>query len=152
MLRRTGYPVVENILDHNELLAIIVRSRFSEPGIHFFTSNELSQQLAFMKHSSGKTIDPHVHNPVMRQVHYTQEVLVIRKGALRIDFYNEAREYLTSRTLRGGDVILLIKGGHGFFVEEDVEMFEIKQGPYAGDADKTRFTPSSGPASTGSGR
>jgi hypothetical protein len=54
-----------------------------------------------------------------------------------------------SRTLHGGDVILLIKGGHGFEVEEDVEMFEIKQGPYAGDADKTRFMPLSGPVAGG---
>lgn len=144
--------MVENIFDHDELLAIIVRSQFSEPGIHFFTPNEFSQQLAFMKHPSGKTIAPHVHNPVMRKVHYTQEVLVIRKGTLRIDFYNEARKYLTSRTLRSGDVILLIKGGHGFCVEEEVEMFEIKQGPYAGDEDKTRFIPSSGPASKSSGQ
>ncbi len=103
-----------------------------------------------MKHPAGKIIDPHVHNPITRQVHYTQEVLLIRRGSLRVDFYKENREYLMSRTLHGGDVILLIKGGHGFVVEEDVEMFEIKQGPYAGDADKTRFMPPSGPAAGGS--
>ena len=33
----------------------------------------------------------------------------------------------------------MISGGHGFKVLEDLEMFEIKQGPYAGDMDKTRF-------------
>ena len=102
-----------------------------------------------MKHPAGKIIDPHVHNPITRQVHYTQEVLLIRKGSLRVDFYKEDREYLTSRILHGGDVILLIKGGHGFVVEEDVEMFEIKQGPYAGDADKTRFMPPPGSAASG---
>ena len=51
------------------------------------------------------------------------------------------REYLESRILESGDVILLIKGGHGFEVLEDLEMFEVKQGPYAGDADKIKFTP-----------
>jgi mannose-6-phosphate isomerase-like protein (cupin superfamily) len=43
--------------------------------------------------------------------------------------------------LEAGDVILLIKGGHGFKVLEDLEMFEVKQGPYAGDEDKIKFTP-----------
>ena len=43
------------------------------------------------------------------------------------------------RILQGGDVILLATGGHGFEVLEEIEMIEVKQGPYAGDQDKTRF-------------
>lgn len=130
----------EEIEYHNELLAIIVSSTFNKEGINFFTPNDLSQQLAYMKHPTGKIIDPHVHNPVKREVHYTQEVLFIRRGKLRVDFYDEKQNYIESRVLESGDVILLIKGGHGFKVIEDVEMFEVKQGPYAGDKDKTRFT------------
>ena len=129
----------EEIIHNNELLAIIVSSTFNKEGIHFFTSNDLSQQLAYMKHPAGKLIDPHVHNPVKREVHYTQEVLFIRKGKLRVDFYDEKQTYIESRVLESGYVILLIKGGHGFKVLEEVEMFEVKQGPYAGDKDKTRF-------------
>ncbi|WP_200895199.1 MULTISPECIES: hypothetical protein [unclassified Methanosarcina] len=129
----------EEIIHNNELLAIIVSSTFNKEGIHFFTSNDLSQQLAYMKHPAGKLIDPHVHNPVKREVHYTQEVLFIRKGKLRVDFYDEKQTYIESRVLESGDVILLIKSGHGFKVLEEVEMFEVKQGPYAGDKDKTRF-------------
>ena len=74
-----------------------------------------------------------------REVHYTKEVLVIKKGKLRVDFYDDCRNYLESRVLDGGDVILLSTGGHGFTVIEDLEMIEVKQGPYAGDLDKTRF-------------
>ena len=54
---------------------------------------------------------------------------------------HQEQKYLESRTIESGDVILLIKGGHGFEVLEDLEMFEVKQGPYAGDADKIKFTP-----------
>ncbi len=100
---------------------------------------ELSQQVAYMQHPSGHLIEPHVHNKVTREVHYTQEVLVLRKGKLRVDFYDTERKYLESRILEAGDLILLATGGHGFKVLEEVEMFEIKQGPYAGDGDKTRF-------------
>jgi len=39
---------------------------------------------------------------------------------------------LESHVLSQHDVILLIKGGHGFEVLEEIEMFEIKQGPYVG--------------------
>ena len=69
----------------------------------------------------------------------TQEVLVIKTGKLRVDFYTDEKAYLKSYLLEQGDVILLASGGHGFEVIEDMEMYEIKQGPYAGDDDKTRF-------------
>jgi hypothetical protein len=131
---------VEVISHEKSLLAIILRRDFKKPGVHFFTPGEFSQQLGYMNYPAGKTIEPHVHNPVSRQVIFTREVLLIRTGKLRVDFYNDAREYLESRVLEAGDTILLIAGGHGFEVLEAVEMIEVKQGPYVGDADKTRFT------------
>ena len=131
--------MIEKIFDGENLLSIIVRSAFSEDGIHFFTDSDLSQQLAYMKHPEGKVIEPHVHNPVPREVHYTQEVLFIRKGKIRVDFYNKKQKYLESTVLNSGDTILLATGGHGFQVLEEIEMLEVKQGPYAGDKDKTRF-------------
>lgn len=131
--------MVEYIKNGDKLLAIIVPAEFDEKGIHFFTTNDLSQQLAYMNHPKGKIIDPHVHNPVSREVRYTQEVLVLKKGKLRVDFYDDGQNYLESRILKEGDVILLSTGGHGFEVLEDIRMVEIKQGPYAGDEDKTRF-------------
>ena len=133
--------MIEQITHNKQLLAIIVRNSYHKEGISFFTSDDLSQQLAFMQHPEGKIIQPHVHNPIPREVHYTQEVLLIKKGKLRVDFYTDEQEYLESRTLEAGDVILLIQGGHGFEVLEEVEMFEVKQGPYAGNMDKTVFKP-----------
>src|SRR5215472_16073153 len=130
---------VERVFSGLDLLAMIIPCEFCEQGIHFFTDNTLSQQLAFMSHPTGKLIAPHVHNPVPREVQFTQEVLFIRKGRLRVDFYDTEQHYLESRVLRAGDVILLIQGGHGFEVLEEVEMIEVKQGPYVGEQDKTRF-------------
>ena len=131
--------MIQKIKYKSNLLALIVSKRFDEPGVHFFTDDDLSQQLAFMKHPAGKTIQPHDHNSVPREVQYTQEVLFIRKGRLQVKFYSENQEYLESRILVAGDVILLIQGGHGFKVLEELEMFEVKQGPYTGESDKTRF-------------
>lgn len=135
--------MVEYIKHNEQLLGIIIKNSFREEGIHFFTPDELSQQLAYMRHPAGKKIDPHVHNPVKREVQYTQEVLFLKKGKLRVDFYDDEQNYLESRVLTDGDIILLSTGGHGFEVLEEIEMVEVKQGPYAGEGDKTRFTSAS---------
>ena len=123
------------------LLALIVRHNYDKNGISFFTPDDFSQQLAFMHHPAGHVILPHVHNEVKREVLYTKEVLVIKKGKMRCDFYTDGQEYLKSEIVETGDVILLANGGHGFECLAETEMFEIKQGPYAGEADKTRFEP-----------
>ena len=132
--------MIEYIKHNDQLLAIIIFHTFNKSGISFVTPNELSQQLAYMKHPAGKLIQPHIHNPVPRKVQYTQEVLFIKSGRLRVDFYDNGQNYLESRVLSAGDVILLATGGHGFEVLEDLEMIEVKQGPYSGDIDKTRFS------------
>lgn len=127
------------IKHQGETLAIIIKGDEQDDGIRFVTPDDYSQQLAYMHHPTGKQIKPHVHNVVHREVHYTQEVLVIKRGRLRVDFFDQDKSYLKSYILNAGDLILLSAGGHGFEVLEEVEMYEIKQGPYAGDADKTRF-------------
>lgn len=130
---------VETIETDGQILAIIIYNNFNKQGIHFFTTPELSQQLAYMRHPAGKVIEAHVHNPVPREVSYTQEVLFLKQGKLRVDFYNSEKKYIVSRILEGGDIILLATGGHGFEVLEEIEMVEVKQGPYVGEQDKTRF-------------
>lgn len=127
-------------ISHNGvLLAIIIPHDFDKMGITFCTPGDFSQQLAYMHHPAGHKIVPHLHNKVVREVHYTQEVLVIRKGRLRVDFYDNEKDYLESRILEAGDVIMLASGGHGFEALEELEMIEVKQGPYAGENDKIRF-------------
>lgn len=133
--------MIEYIRDANQILAIIIPSTFDEKGVSFFTPSEFSQQLAYMRHPAGKKIEPHIHNPVLRSVHYTLEVLFIKRGKLKVDFYTAAQQYLKSTILESGDTILLASGGHGFEALEELEMIEVKQGPYAGDLDKTRFEP-----------
>lgn len=130
---------IEEVKKKNKLLAMIIRNDYSCDGVDFITPNAYSQQVAYMHHPIGKVIDAHVHNLVHRNVVMTQEVLFIKKGILRVDFYDEYEDYLESRDLHEGDVILLISGGHGFQVLEEVEMIEVKQGPYAGEEDKKRF-------------
>jgi len=134
--------MIEKIEYEGKLLALIIPSDFSSDGIEFFTPNDFSQQLAYMKRGKGYEITPHTHNPVERSVLLTQEVLFIRSGRVKVDIYTESRDLVTSRELKKGDIILLASGGHGFEMMEDSEIIEVKQGPYTGDQDKTRFEPS----------
>lgn len=134
--------MINTIYDENKnVIAIIVKANYDKAGITFVTPDDFSQQLAYMHHPAGHVILPHVHNEVKREVLYTKEVLVIKKGKLRCDFYTDQKKYLESVVIESGDVILLASGGHGFECLDEVEMFEIKQGPYAGENDKTRFEP-----------
>jgi len=131
--------MIEEIKYNDILLAIIIRNDFHCDGVKFFTPDESSQQLAFMSHPKGKKIQPHLHNKCERTIHSTKEVLFIKSGKIHVDFYSNNQEYLESRDLYAGDVILLSEGGHGFEFLEDAQMFEVKQGPYLGDMDKVRF-------------
>jgi hypothetical protein len=131
--------MIKKIICQNRELAIILPASFRSEGIKFFTPNDFSQQLGYMNRPDGYVIPPHVHNPVVREVQYTKEVLFIKSGKVRADFYDDDQNYLESHILYQGDVILLAFGGHGFEMLEPSEMIEVKQGPYAGDEDKTRF-------------
>ena len=131
--------MIEEVKYNTQILAIIIRAKYHKEGISFFTPGDFSQQLGYMNRPKGYIIDPHVHNVVERKVTLTQEVLYVKSGKVRVDFYNDEQQYLESRIVVTGDVILLAAGGHGFEMLEDAEMIEIKQGPYCGDEDKVRF-------------
>ncbi|MGY3039677.1 mannose-6-phosphate isomerase-like protein (cupin superfamily) [Rhodanobacter sp. TND4EL1] len=131
--------MIDRIYDGKQELALIIRHSYHKDGIEFFTPGTFSQQLGYMNRPVGYVIQPHVHRPLTREVHYTKEVLLIRSGRLRVDFYSDKQQYLESTILETGDVILLAYGGHGFEMLEPTEIIEVKQGPYAGDQDKTRF-------------
>ncbi len=119
--------------------AIVVRHEYTSNGISFLNSETDSLQLGYMKRESGYQITPHFHNFIKREVNLTQEVLFIKTGKVRADLYDNERNYIESVLLNKGDIILLLCGGHAFKIIEEAEIFEVKQGPYCGNEDKTRF-------------
>ncbi|MDP3996389.1 MAG: hypothetical protein Q8P86_01695 [bacterium] len=133
--------MIEKIIHRNRLIAVILRSNFEQDGVTFFTDNDSSQQLGYMNRPEGYTIPPHRHNLVEKKITSTQETLFIKSGNVRVDFYDEEQNYLESRVLLKGDVVLLSAGGHGFKMLEPSEIIEVKQGPYMEDEDKVRFSP-----------
>lgn len=131
--------MLETIKHNEQVLAIILRADYCNEGIEFFTPNDFSQQLGYMNRPVGYVIPAHSHNSVKREVYFTKEVLFIKSGKIRADFYDNEHNYSKSCIVRQGDFVLLVDGGHGFEMLEQSEIIEIKQGPWAGEADKTRF-------------
>ena len=133
--------MVEQVKHKNEILALIIRNSFKKEGIEFFTPNDYSLQVGYMNRPKEYSIKPHIHYLIPRTVNALQEVLFIKKGKLRVDFYDNKKNYLFSEILFTGDFIVLISAGHGFFMLEDSEIIEVKQGPYMEDKDKEKFEP-----------
>ena len=131
--------MIEKIVHDNTVIAIIVYKNYQTEGIKFLSPAEFGLQLGFMQRQAGYQVVPHIHNPVHRHSIGTQEVLFIKSGVVRIDFYSYEQVYLESRELSAGDFILLAGAGHGIEVLEDATIVEVKNGPFIEGADKGRF-------------
>ncbi len=133
------FVMIEQIILGEVVCATLIRAHYKKSGIEFFTKPSDTLQLGYMNWQAGHKIQPHVHRPVPRDVEFTHEVLFVKSGKVRVEFYDEACKFSCSTILNAGDVILLTQCGHGFEMLEDCEMIEVKQGPYAGEQDKERF-------------
>ena len=131
--------MIEYIKHKAKTIAIIIGRNYHEEGITFFTENDVSLQLGYMSHPKGYEIIPHKHNTIKRETNETHEVLLIKKGRIRIDFFSYSQEYLESRELVTGDIILLVGAGHGIVCLEPTILIEVKNGPYYPEKDKERF-------------
>ena len=132
--------MIEKITHKKKLLAIIIRKQYrKKKGVSFFTPNNLNLQCGYMKHKKNHIIKPHLHLKRVNKIFYTSETIILLKGKLRIDFYDNKKKYLLSKVLQPSEIIVLISGGHGFKTLNKCEMIEVKQGPYSVDKDKKKF-------------
>jgi cupin fold WbuC family metalloprotein len=115
------------------VLAIVVTAdhRVRAP-VEFVTAPTEPQQVAVMSHRAGTVIPPHRHHERRREVTRTSEVLLVRRGKVRVDIYTSAGEWVATRVLGAGDLVVLQSGGHSLTFEDDTELVEVKQGPYEG--------------------
>ena len=132
--------MIEKIYNQKTLYAIIIRGDYrKKKGISFFTDKKSTQQVGFMSYKKNYIIAPHIHKKRLSKITVTTEVLLLQKGILRVDFYSDKKKYIFSKKLYANDLIIMSKGGHGFKVLKDIEMIEVKQGPYTLSMDKVRF-------------
>ena len=133
------YEPFEEVSAGGQTLALIIRAELAPPETTFLTSPDLNMQLGFVVYPAGGAVERHSHVPLERRIVGTSEVLVVRRGRCEMDVYDDERRLVSTHELRQGDVILMVGGGHGFRMLEDTTLLEVKQGPYTGLEEKTRF-------------
>ncbi|MES2717805.1 MAG: hypothetical protein V4795_18705 [Pseudomonadota bacterium] len=110
-------------------------------GLKFFSPDGDYQQVGTWGYGAGKTLLAHSHNEVSRAVLWTQEVLYVRAGRVRAEIFDTADQQVATLEAGAGDLLVLLRGGHGYQILEDgTQVLEIKNGPYVGaDADRRRL-------------
>ncbi|HWU61093.1 MAG TPA: hypothetical protein VN112_03640 [Ensifer sp.] len=110
-------------------------------GLSFFSGDDDFVQAGTWGYDAGKTLLAHIHNEVPREIFWTQEVIFVKKGAIKAHIYNTKREKVAERIAKEGDILILLRGGHGYDILEDgTQVLEVKNGPYVGpEKDRSRF-------------
>jgi hypothetical protein len=129
----------ESIVADGALLAYIIRAGKSPSATTFLTRPDENLQVGFVVYPAGGAVPAHSHRPIQRTIMGTSEVVIVRNGRCAIDVYDKARRLVATRDLEAGDLVILLAGGHGFRMQEDTVLLEVKQGPYGGMDEKERF-------------
>ena len=134
---------VEDITDKEGrvLARHITSSQWEEKGLSFYSQESDFIQVGTWNYDHGKELLAHAHNYVDRSINLTQEVLYIRKGAIRVRVYDRESQLICDRVAKAGDVMILLFGGHGYdILEDDTQVLEVKNGPYLGaEIDRERI-------------
>lgn len=130
---------IEKITADGSTLALIIRAGLQPQRTTFHTDPDEVLQAGHIVYNEGEEVEPHRHLPVKRSIRGTAEAVVIRSGSCVVNIYDESREQVATRNLSEGDTVLLLRGGHGFRMEEDTILLEIKQGPYVEESDKEKL-------------
>ena len=122
-----------------KILGLIISHKQSKNKVNFYTPNSFTQQVGFISHNKGTYIKPHTHTKFLRKIYKTSEVLYVKKGKIRVDFYLSKKKYLFSKIVTKNKILILLEGSHGFKILKNCSIIEIKQGPFSLSLDKERF-------------
>lgn len=110
-------------------------------GLKFFSGNDDYLQVGTWGYEANKALLAHRHNIVNRETLWTQEVIFVRQGSVLAQIYDSKQNQVAELTIKAGDVLVLLAGGHGYSIlENSTQVLEVKNGPYPGaEADRTRL-------------
>jgi len=131
--------MIKYIKYKKKILALIIDPKINKKEVAFFTPKNFTQQVGIINYKKNKIIKPHTHNKFLRRIYKTAEVLIVQKGKIRVDFYKSKNNYLFSKIVTKGKIVILSQGSHGFKFISNSSLIEVKQGPYKIESDKVRF-------------
>jgi len=134
---------VETVEHEGLAYALIIRSdATSEAKYNFLTDSANPLQLGMNFYKAGEVIKAHYHLKRHSETDsIVQEFILIGAGRALLRLFDAAdQSEFTTRQLDAGDMVLLLAGGHGFDVQDDTKIVELKLGPYDGKSkDKVVF-------------
>lgn len=124
---------MKRLIRGKEVYAFVLSDVDFQPGAKFVSETDWPLQVGLMTLPSGHAIAAHAH--LLRegsQVQSTQEFLFVVSGKMEVDFFDEVGQHFQTETLRQGQALFHIRGGHAFRFLEPTRLIEVKSGPYMG--------------------
>ena len=107
---------------------------------NFITDHSDPFQVGVFNLKKNENIERHVHNEIEREVKTTSEALIVLNGKIKVSFYDQSNLELVDHVIVvGGELLLMLNGGHSLEILEDSKFLEVKQGPYIEGLDKEKF-------------
>jgi hypothetical protein len=123
---------IERITHEGITYAEVIWSDVSVDHTTFFSPPESSFQFGLLAHKSGFVEPPHYHKVISKNIPDLQQMFVVQKGVIAVEFYDNDGGMFREVILRTGDAILLADGTHAIRVLEDMQCVSVKQGPFTG--------------------
>jgi hypothetical protein len=123
----------ERIERDGTLFAEVIWAGTTVEKSRFFSDEKSSLQFGLLAHESGFIEPAHYHHPITREISDLQQMLVVQRGVIAIEFYTPDGVKFHEVVLRVGDAINLVHGVHAVRVIEDMQCVSVKQGPFFGD-------------------
>ena len=88
--------------------------------------------------TEGESLDRcHLENT--RNINSTSEVLIILEGELEVEIFDSYKNFVKSKLLTKGYLILFLKGSYSFKVKQNCKFIEVNIFPYSEGLDKEKF-------------
>ena len=123
----------ERIERDGTLFAEVIWAGTTVEKSRFFSEANSSLQFGLLAHEAGFIEPAHYHHPIDRQISDLQQMLVVQRGVIAIEFFTSEGDKFREVILKVGDAINLVHGVHAVRVIEDMQCASVKQGPFFGD-------------------
>lgn len=132
---------MKQIRYRDRIFAIVFKSGGElKEGHNFLTEPNENLQVNIINLRKGHVIPDHHHKFIERNIFGTQEFLYVEKGVMKVRFLSREGKMIGEEVLNPGDLVVLLRGGHGFEFLEDSKIIYVKQGPYVSqEIDKKVF-------------
>lgn len=116
----------------NILYAEVIFSEFKTDETVFFSDCKQSFQFGVLAHKKGFIEKPHSHFNSPKKINDLQQMFVIQRGKIKVNFHDKENKIFKSIILNKGDAINLVDGIHSLEVLETMQCISVKQGPFLG--------------------